>query len=81
MEVWMLLVMLVLYSWLCYRIGRWAERRSTRDEPATDKQRAFVSELARELGMDETPSVSTQAQASLTIDHLLKTRDKRQGRP
>lgn len=61
----------LVWSWICYRLGRRAERRATRDKPATDKQRAFIATLARERGV-EPPDTSgiTRSQASLLIDEL-----------
>lgn len=65
-----------------YRIGVWRgrrmERRTVRDEPATDRQRAYITILCRERDLDP-PDMEhmTRAQASLTIDALKHPRDEK----
>ena len=65
-----------------YRIGVWRgrrrERRTVRDEPATDRQRAYIVSLCRQRG-SFPPDMEhmTRAEASLTIDALKHPRDEK----
>ena len=47
------------WTWLAFRLGRWAERRRTRHagthEPPTTRQLLFLSHLADETGTAAPP--------------------------
>ena len=70
-----LLVLIALWTWGAYALGKRAGRRKVmremQDLPATDKQRAYSMRLADEHGRD-VPDVDgmTRAQASMAIDEL-----------
>ncbi len=72
-------VLWVGWTWIVYRVGKRNGKReviqSTADEPASDRQLAYILSLSRELSVDPPPTEGlTKAQASLSIEALLQQR-------
>ena len=73
-------ILFIGWSLLCayagYRLGKWRVYRGMADLSPTDKQRAYITSLSREVGIDP-PEVDTRARASLLIDTLLQVKEER----
>ena len=82
MDADLLLLFAAVAAWTfaAYLLGRWVERRRHREagasEPPTERQLAFIADLADEAGTT-MPSVRTRAEAATMIDDLLKERRQR----
>ena len=79
MDADLLVLLAAVSAWtsLAFWFGCWTERRRDREagakEPPTSRQLAFIADLADELETT-VPSPWTRAEATMTIDDLLKER-------
>ena len=84
MDADLLVLLAAVSAWtsLAFWFGCWTERRRDREagakEPPTSRQLAFIADLADELETT-VPSPRTRAEATMTIDDLLKERRGRGG--
>ncbi len=84
MDAALLLLLAALAAWTiaAFLLGRWVERRRHREagatEPPTERQLAFIADLADEFETT-VPSPRTRAEAATMIDDLLKERRRRGG--
>ncbi len=84
MDADLLMLLAAVAVWTCaaFLLGRWVERRRSREadirEPPTTRQILYLGHLADEAGM-ATPPVLTRIEAAAAIDDLLEERRLREG--
>ena len=52
MEDWIMLVVVVAWSWACYRLGRYSERLFRGKEPMSEAQRGYIELVCKQRGMN-----------------------------